>query len=362
MIWIVVFLTVLVTALFIVELIIAAPPYLEKNSDHFDGKKFVNPGTLTGHTYFDVLRWWFSGNNKGPWQKLTKNDISDRPKPQAQTADHELRITFVNHATFLIQIDGMNILTDPIWSYRASPFQWIGPKRMRPPGIKFEDLPPIDLVLISHNHYDHLDEQTVLDLHRDHNPKFVMPLGVERFFHDHNIDTTTHLDWWHHHEVNQRLSLTAVPARHFSGRGLFDRNKTLWCGYVLHTPFGNIYFAGDTGYGDFLTEIGQNCGPIHTSFLPIGAYKPRWFMQPIHMSPEEAVQAHKDLQSEQSIAMHFGTFPMADDGMREGVEELQEARKLQNISSEEFRVLQEGETVIQTKQPSARTVKAAASE
>lgn len=152
------------------------------------------------------------------------------------------------------------------------------------------------------------------------------------------------MDWWDKYGLGHETKLTAVPARHFSGRGLFDRNKTLWCGYVLESPSGNIYFAGDTGYGDFLKEIKQEVGPINTSILPIGAYKPRWFMEAIHMSPEEAVKAHQELQSQKSIAMHFGTFPMADDGMYEPLEDLKKACRQYRVSEREFLALQHGES------------------
>ncbi|SHF17154.1 L-ascorbate metabolism protein UlaG, beta-lactamase superfamily [Fodinibius roseus] len=330
-------------ALIVVDKLISAPRYKEGASDHFNGKKFVNPNTLDAHHYGDVLKWWFSGNDKGLWHKLTEEDLTAAPKPDPAVHRKELHVTFINHATFLLQFDGLNILTDPIWSHRASPYQWIGPRRMRPPGLKFDDLPSIDTVLISHNHYDHLDLQTVRDLHRVHNPTFVVPLGVEQFLHEHHIDNTVQLDWWHERRLHERLALTAVPARHFSGRGLFDRNKTLWCGYVLHTRLGNIYFAGDTGYGDFFREIGREYGPMHTSFIPIGAYKPRWFMESIHLSPEEAVVAHRDVQSEQSFAMHFGTFPMADDGMFEATRALKQELRGDPLLQQEFRIPIEGD-------------------
>jgi len=338
--------TVLITlcvALIVVDKLISAPKYKEGNSDHFDGKKFVNPGELDTHHYGDVLKWWCSGNDRGSWHEVTKDDCPPVQRPSRMTDGGELRVTFINHATFLLQFDGMNILTDPIWSYRASPYQWIGPRRMRPPAFDFEDLPPIDTVLISHNHYDHLDIQTVQDLHRRHDPTFIVPLGVEQLLHDYHIDKTVHLDWWQHHRLNEKLALTGVPARHFSGRGLFDRNKTLWCGYVLHSSLGNIYFAGDTGYGNFLQEIGRRFGPIHTSFIPIGAYKPRWFMESIHLSPEEAVVAHHDVQSGQSFAMHFGTFPMADDGMFEATDALKQALQKDPVLQQEFLIPTEGE-------------------
>ncbi|MGD8426247.1 MAG: MBL fold metallo-hydrolase [Balneolaceae bacterium] len=344
MIWSFAAILTFVAALVGVDKLLSAPKYVDGNSDHFDGKKFVNPDDSGTHHYFDVLKWWLSGNDKGVWHKISEDPSGRFPAPEPSVPKDEFRATFVNHATFLLQVEGMNILTDPVWSDRASPYQWIGPKRMRPPGIAFNDLPSIDIVLLTHNHYDHLDITTIHKLNEKYEPKFIVPLGVERFLHDEGIFDTVHLDWWDTHILKEQFSLTAVPARHFSGRGLFDRNKTLWCGYVLHTSVGNIYFAGDTAYGKFLTDIGKRFGPMHTSFIPIGAYKPRWFMEPIHVSPEEAVQVHKDVQSQTSIAMHFGTFPMADDGMYEAVEALQKELDSRNVNRNEFKVLKEGET------------------
>lgn len=344
MIWSFAIIGIFAVALFVVDKLLAAPKYSDNTSNHFDGKKFINPHRAKAHHYGDVLKWWLSGNDKGEWHKLNEHAVKTFPAPEQQVNSGELQVTFVNHATFLLQFNGLNILTDPIWSDRASPYQWIGPKRMRPPGIAFDNLPPVDIVLISHNHYDHLDVHTVQKLHEQHDPEFVVPLGVEKFMHEQNITKTTYLDWWEQHTFSNELSLTAVPARHFSGRGLFDRNKTLWCGYVLHNSLGNIYFAGDTGYGQFFKEIGSRFGPMHTSFIPIGAYKPRWFMEAIHMSPEEAVQAHLDVNSNLSFAMHYGTFPMADDGMHEPVEDLKLARSRHGIPEQEFPSLEEGKT------------------
>ncbi|HET6527405.1 MAG TPA: MBL fold metallo-hydrolase, partial [Balneolaceae bacterium] len=257
MIWIISAVLIFTVALFIADKLLAAPKYKDNNSNHFDGKCFVNPDDVGNHHYLEVLKWWFSKNDKGEWPKIAQGDLPQFQVPRQRVSSGDLHITFINHATFLIQVDGLNILTDPIWSNRASPYNWIGPKRQRPPGLKFEDLPPIDLVLISHNHYDHLDLKTVQRLHREHDPQFVVPLGVEHFLNEQGITQNVHLDWWDEYDFNGALSLTAVPARHFSGRGLFDRNKTLWCGYVLHTVEGNIYFAGDSGYGSFFKEIGQ---------------------------------------------------------------------------------------------------------
>lgn len=341
-----------VAALFVVDKLLSAPKYIENNSDHFDGKKFVNPNDAGTHHYIEVLKWWLGGNDKGVWDTYDKQDLPDYQTPEPSVDNREHRITFINHATFLIQIHGQNIITDPVWSFRASPYQWIGPKRKQPAGIDFEDLPHIDTVLLSHNHYDHLDIETVKRLQNKFDPQFIVPLGVERYLHSQGVDKTIRMDWWDKYGLGNDTTLTAVPARHFSGRGLFDRNKTLWCGYVIENPSGNIYFAGDTGYGDFIKEIKQQVGPVNTSILPIGAYKPRWFMEAIHMSPEEAVKAHIELQSQKSIGMHFGTFPMADDGMYEPLEDLEKARRKHHVSDKDFVSLQHGESYLRNVQQS----------
>lgn len=216
----------------------------------------------------------------------------------------------MNHATVLIQYAGCNLLTDPVWSERASPFSWIGPSRVAPPGVRFGDLPKIDLVLLSHNHYDHLDLVTLDRLSRQHSPRFIVPLGVARLLRQHGYGRLLEpeLDWW---QANGNV--TAIPAHHFSARGLNDRNRTLWCGYWIATPAGPIYFAGDTAFGPHFAEIRKRLGAPRLALLPIGAYKPEWFMGPVHMSPAQAVEAHGILAPEQSFAIHWGTFRLADD-------------------------------------------------
>lgn len=241
-------------------------------------------------------------------------------------------------------MDGINILTDPIWSKRTSPFRSIGPKRMSPPGIKFGDLPRIHLVLLTHNHYDHLDLQTMRMVFGAHHPKIISSLGTKAFLDKQFITGATELDWWQKFIFGDTLEIQSVPAQHFSGRGFLDRDATLWCGYIIKTSSGNIYFAGDTGYNDqTFKEIGKQCGPIKVSLLPIGAYKPEGFMSPIHTSPEESIKIHLDVMSQTSIGMHFGTFPLADDGYDEPVNDLQLAMPKYNLKSHEFVVLQAGE-------------------
>jgi L-ascorbate metabolism protein UlaG (beta-lactamase superfamily) len=220
----------------------------------------------------------------------------------------------------LIQHAGMNMLTDPIWSDRASPFSSLGPRRFSPPGVSFENLPKIDLVLLSHNHYDHLDVRTLKRIAARDQPRVVVPLGLAKLLSGIGLKPEKEMDWW---DVSGPI--TCVPARHFSARGITDRNRTLWCGYWIETPAGPIYFAADTAFGPHFGEIRNRLGSPRVALLPIGAYKPQWFMSPVHMSPEEAAEAHRKLGPERSIAIHWGTFQLADDGPDEPVIELRKA-------------------------------------
>ena len=318
---------------------ISAPGHDGIKSDHFDGKKFVNPEGIKAKGLIDVLKWGFN-RKPGKWTKPEGISAGDQPLSKINNGIH---ITFVNHSTFLIQADGINILTDPVWSERVSPFSWIGPARMRPPGIKFEDLPKIDVVLISHNHYDHLDLPTMRRLHAQHNPVIMTPLGVKKFLDREKITSAKDMDWWTEITLNEDIRIQSVPAQHFSGRGMFDRDETLWCGYVMRTSSGNIYFAGDTGYNEnTFKEIGARSGPVKVALIPIGAYKPKWFMSPIHTSPEEALKIHFDISAETSIGIHYGTFPLADDGQYDPVEDLLKAAIKYQVPGKSFITLTEG--------------------
>ncbi len=323
----------------LVGMLISAPAHNGPASDHFDGKKFINPGNAQAKGLRDVFQWMMQ-RQQGPWTEIKETSYGE--KPTANIHDG-IKITFVNHSTFLIQVNGVNILTDPVWSERTSPFSFAGPKRMKQPGIRFEDLPRIDYVIISHNHYDHLDINTLKSIFKIHQSKIITPLGVKSFLDNNQISTATDLDWWHEISLSDSLSIQSVPAQHFSGRGISDRDATLWAGYVIKNHQGNIYFAGDTGYNPVtFKEIGERCAPITVALIPIGAYKPAWFMSPIHCSPAEAVQIHFDVKASQSIATHFGTFPLADDGEHEPVTELAEALKQSNLPAGKFLVLKEG--------------------
>jgi L-ascorbate metabolism protein UlaG (beta-lactamase superfamily) len=338
-IWaILILLILLVCSPFVVGILLSAPTYKGPKSDHFDGKRFINPKGAKAKGLPDLFKW-VRERKQGKW--TSDMTIKPGPKPLPRY-DNGVRITFVNHSTFLIQVDGVNILTDPVWSSRVSPFTFAGPKRTRPPGIVFNDLPRIDLVLLSHNHYDHLDILTLRQIHDKYNPQFIVPLGVSAYLQKNNIQLVRELDWWQTQVAASSFTIECVPAQHFSGRGTLDRDKTLWCGYCIHGRHGNIYFAGDSGYNpDTFKEIGQRTKPT-ISIIPIGAFKPEWFMSPIHCSPDEAVQIHKDLNSPMSIASHFGTFPLADDGADDPIDALTNALRREGIPNGQFITLKEG--------------------
>jgi L-ascorbate metabolism protein UlaG (beta-lactamase superfamily) len=344
MLWILSLLVIITLGISFLGWWFSAPGYNGPSSEHFNGTTFENLSEVEAKGFFDLIKWSFS-REEGEWVKLTDEDVSFAEKP-SPTVGNSLAITFVNHATFLIQTNGLNILTDPVWSNRVSPLSFAGPKRMRPPGLKFEDLPKIDLILISHNHYDHLDIDTLKKLNAAYSPEFIVPLGVDLYLNREGISNTTSLDWWEASSASESITITSVPAQHFSARGLFDQNRTLWAGYVLETGYGNVYFAGDTGYGEFFKEIEEKFNPITVGLIPIGAYKPKWFMGPIHVNPEEALQAHKDLNAEISFGMHFGTFPLADDGMKEPINDFTEAMQKPENKGLNFKLLTEGDSFL----------------
>jgi N-acyl-phosphatidylethanolamine-hydrolysing phospholipase D len=254
-----------------------------------------------------------------------------------------IQITWIGHATFLIQVAGINILTDPIFSDRASPVSFAGPRRLLPPAISQEHLPPIQLTIISHNHYDHLDRMSVTKL--GNRVKFLVPLGMSKWFREAGLNNVTELDWWQSAEFG-KIRLHCVPAQHFSMRTPFDHNKILWASWVLETPKGNIFFAGDTGYSEDFREIGQKLGPMRLALIPIGGYMPRWFMKSMHLNPQEAVQVHQDVQSQQSIGMHWGTFKLTEEPLAEPPLFLQKVLQERKFAPDKFIVLPFGETKI----------------
>ena len=293
------------------------PP--QQVSDHFDGIHFHNEEPSTVGFPGWVKRELTA--RPGHWRAFT--DTPPGPRPPARVEDGRLRVTFINHSTFLIQTDGLNILTDPTWSSRTVP--GLGRRRRRPPGICFEDLPPIDAVLISHNHHDHMDLETLRRLARERHPEIFTGLGNSAFLAREGVPFAHDLDWWQSAVLAPGVTLTAVPARHMSGRELVDRNRTLWCGFVITTPSGSVYFAGDTGWGTHFKRIGAEFPRIRLALLPIGSFKPVWYMREQHMGPDDLVQAHRDLGARTSVPMHFGTFPAGDESETEPVDILRKA-------------------------------------
>ena len=289
----------------------------------------------------DALKWFFT--RKRP--KVTPVPSEPGPAPAERVSGREVRVTWVGHATALVQHDGLNMLTDPIWAERCSPFSFAGPKRFRAPGVRFEDLPPIDVVLLSHDHYDHLCVPTLKRLQAHSAPRIVTGLRVGEVLKRNGIGNVSELDWWESVEVAPGVVVVFTPAKHFSGRSPFDLDKRLWGGLYVHAPAGGIYYAGDTGYGPHFREIRERLGSPRVALLPIGAFEPRWFMSPVHMDPAEAVRSHVDLGAITSVAVHYGSFALADDVQGQPERELEAARLLQRVPAERFRMLEHGVSV-----------------
>ncbi len=280
-------------------------------SDHFDGQRFFNPGTPeTTRRLAPVLKWQ---RERGAyrWPRPVPPGPAYPPPPQAAPPG-TAALTFIGHASFLLHFAGLTILTDPVFADRASPLSFAGPRRARPPGLTLDQLPPIDLVLVSHNHYDHMDLASLRWLAAHGARHAITSAGNADRLCRAGFTQVEELDWWDTATAGPAL-VTATPARHFSRRGLFDGNKSLWSGFSLQAPDGHVLFAGDSGMGPHWGDIASRLGPPDLALLPIGAYEPRWLMAPVHMNPAEAAQAHLDLGARQSVGMHFGTFQLTDE-------------------------------------------------
>jgi L-ascorbate metabolism protein UlaG (beta-lactamase superfamily) len=309
---------------------------------HFDGERFVNIGgkpKYAPHARRPSMLKWLLSRPKNTWEWRV-NSVG--AKPRERVLGGELVVTMINHASVLIQTEGLNIITDPIWSKRTSPFQWIGPKRYRPAGITFADLPPIDIVLISHNHYDHMDIPTLRKLFKRDSPKIFVGLGNAHYLQKFGINAQD-MDWWDKTELTHGLALVCSSGQHFSSRAMSDRNKTLWCGYILETKHGNIYFAGDTGYGPFLEQYKQRYQEFRLGLLPIGAYIPDFIMQHVHMSPSEAYKAAGEIGVKHMIPIHYGTFSLADDKKDQPLQDLARAEQ-ESANGVDVIVLSNGES------------------
>jgi L-ascorbate metabolism protein UlaG (beta-lactamase superfamily) len=307
-------------------------------NDHFDGTHFHNLHNVGARPLSAVPRMMAERGEAWP------SSVPVAPQKPAALEGATAVVTFIGHATFLIQTASGNFITDPIYSNIAGPFNLAGPRRVRAPGVRFEDLPPIATVLLSHNHYDHCDLRTLRDIRKRFDPNVITPIGNARLIRSTGLRNVEELDWWDQ-STSATLPVTLTPAQHFSARTPFDRNRALWGGVMLHVGERRIYFAGDSGYGDHFRDIRRRLGAIDLALLPIGAYEPRWFMQPIHMNPAEAVQAHLDLESPRSVAMHFGTFRMTIEGIDAPAIALDAARRANGVAPSQFRTLEWGESI-----------------
>ncbi len=279
--------------------------------------------------FLPALKWALT-RRAARWPKTCEQEILTSVPERGDSG--EVSWVMVGHSTVLLQLGLTNILLDPIWSERCSPVSWLGPRRVRPAAVAFEALPPIDIVLVSHNHYDHCDRPTLKRLQAYHDPVFVTGRGVGDHLRGWQIDRVTELDWWSTCVLEQTpersgLKIQFTPSKHFSARGLLDRNRTLWGGFWItgkvNEGQANVYFCGDTGWDEALfREIHETNGRPDLAFLPIGAYDPRWFMAPVHVNPEEAVLIHRTLKCPLSVGMHCATFQLTDEDVDEPEERL----------------------------------------
>ncbi len=302
-------------------------------SDHFDGKRFFQPGVDMDKGFFDFLRWTLFGDRE-EWPEAVTNTAV--PELADTIAAGEMVVTFINHATLLIQLPGLNILTDPVWSERVSPVSWAGPKRVRPPGLAFEKLPKIHAVLVSHNHYDHLDVPTLQRLSREHGASIFVPLGDKAWLEKEGVAGVHEMDWGQSIPLSPSVEAFFTRSQHWSARGLFDRNRSLWGSWLLQFGDRRLYFAGDTGYGPHFERIQKDYGKVWLALLPIGAYEPRWFMKEAHINPAEAVAAHRDLGAVKSLGMHFGCWQLTDEGIDRPIEDLKAALRDAQIPESSF--------------------------
>lgn len=309
-----------------------------------DEGRYRNLEPVPVHGLIDFLRWQLS-----PGRRFPPGKRYPLLRPDAHSLAHppqDAQLTWLGHASFLFQYRGVNVLTDPVLSARASPFSFAGPKRCTPAALTVADMPEIHRVLISHNHYDHLDEGSIRLLHRRFGDAlcFCIPMGLRRWFEKRGIHNLVELGWWQAEKLSKQEELFCLPTQHFSGRTATDGNASLWCSWLLEIDGFRLFFGGDTGYARCFSQIGEIFGSVDLALLPIGAYEPRWFMAPVHVSPEEAVKIHRDIRSCQSVAMHWGTFVLTDEAMDEPPRRLRQALVDQSIEEHAFRVMQHGES------------------
>ena len=316
------------------------PYYQGPVSDHFNGIVFSD-GRTVNKGLLDVLRWQTGKREREAFPPQYAAPPQDKPPARVDG----IRIVHLGHASFLYQIGGLNLLIDPVYSERASPFSFIGPKRVNEPGVAFDDLPKIDAVLITHNHYDHLDIETLARLHERDQPRMIMPLGNDTIVKARVPDARAEAhDWNDRLQLSDAVAITLLPSYHWSARGAFDRRMALWCSYVLETGGAKVFHIGDTGYhdGSLYERLGREHGPFRLAVLPIGAYEPRWFMSDNHMNPDEAVKVMLALRAEQAIGHHWGTFQLTDEGVERPPAALKAALATAGLPEERFRPMRPG--------------------
>lgn len=314
-------------------------------SNHCDGRVFFNPGVHINRTWWNVWQWRRS-STPAPWPEAV--EITPPPLPPAPL-DGTITATWINHATTLLQTRHANILTDPVFSQRASPVQWAGPLRVHPPGVQIEDLRDIHVILLSHDHYDHCDTHALRHFaQRPHPPIVVAPLGNDDILRRCGFpeDRIITLDWWEAHEFAPGFHVRATPARHWSNRVSGGRNRRLWAGFFIHAGGRTVYFAGDSAWDlPMFDEIGARCGEPDLALLPIGAYEPRWFMSAQHCNPAEAVMIHQAVGAMRSLGVHWGTFQLTDEGRDDPLSALATAKAEAGLAEEEFITLAPGESL-----------------
>ncbi len=308
-------------------------------TDHFDGRRFHSIDPVEWTAGESIRR--IATRRSGHWPDFIPSAPGAAPPERVSGA--VMRATLVNHGTVLLQMDGVNILTDPTWARRSIP--WIGTWRRRDPGLRLEDLPPIDAVVVSHDHHDHMDVPTLRRLSAMFQPMILTGLGNAAFLARKGILRARDLDWWQSAEIGPGVTVTAVPARHRSGRGLFDRNRTLWCGFVVSGPSGSAYYAGDTGPGTHFRQIRERFPGLRLALLPIGDSDPAWYLRRKHMGPLDVIPASLELGAATTVPVHFGTFPREDEAQEEPVAQLRAALAAAPEPKPRFAILEDGQSL-----------------